>query len=155
MVIDTIIESTAVTAVVETYLRSEERVVAFITAACDAIRAERKIIYYLLAPEGARVLRENMRHWLSRPNLELDLLSKKVEEAGPKLLIPTVSDGVRQVIMGKLSSQIADSGSEVLQTETPTIMAEVLRTRSAAIIRHSLREQIKDIVGASFRMKAV
>lgn len=93
-VFDGIADSTAVSAAVLRYLCSKERRMEFTTTSFDSMHAEGAIIDYLHSPEGERLLRDNIRQWLSLLDCGLDLLSNMVTEADPNLLAPAIGDTI-------------------------------------------------------------
>lgn len=107
-------ESTAVLAMMLNYPRSEEGRIEYNTAAFDAVCAEGKIVDYFNLPKKARILWENIGHWLFHKYVSLDFLSNEAAKTGPNVLAPAIAGPVRQLIMGKLHSQFADIISEVL-----------------------------------------
>lgn len=58
------------------------------------VRAERTIVEYIHSPDGARIIRDNIRHWLSRRDFVLELLSNTTVEASPNVLARTLASAI-------------------------------------------------------------
>lgn len=136
------------------YLLSEEGRTAFTTMAFDAIRAEDTIVVYVYSPKEARILRENIRYWLSSRDFNLNLLANAAADAGTNILAPVISGVVRKVITVDLRSLLANFFCAVLRLEHPSIIEEVLHMQGAKLIRISLLEKVEDITGSSLRVLA-
>lgn len=128
---------------------------AYTTTAFDTVRAERTVFNNVYAREGPHILHDNIRHYLYRRGFSIYVLSKMAAEAGPNLLAPTIAGADRQVNMVELRSQIADVVSEVLRSEARAIITKVLLTQGTKLFRHSMREQLDDVVGAFLCVQAV
>lgn len=87
-VYDEILDFTAVPAAVLRYPRFKERQMENETANCDTELTEGTIADYLQVSEGARLVRDNIHHLLSRLQFTLDVLSNAEAETGPNLMAP-------------------------------------------------------------------
>lgn len=76
----------------------------FSTANFYAIHTEGEITYFLNSLEGARIIRNNTRHWLSRREFAVDNLSNTAAEVVPNELAFVVTGAVRKLITLKLLS---------------------------------------------------
>lgn len=150
---DKIAESKLVPAAVMTFLRYYEGRTAYSTASFVFQRAEGTIFDYTRAPDGAQMLWESIRNFVSRKKFVLYFLSNGTVEDTPDALIPTISGAVRQVIVGKVRSQFAEVFSDFMRTDAPAIIGDALGTQGAEIVRDSLREKIDDIFGTPLRVR--